>query len=164
VNRNDTTCRIESRPAARVLEFCAYRWPAPQDLGADWPSAPGAIRYDAIQQPELLHFAPGRWLAPDPKPELAALLQAAASAGTGTLVDVTGKWDRVIVSGAQATRVLASTISVDVVLNDRGCAAATLFDCPAIVLRQGTAFTLWVQSSYGADFLAAAERQQAALA
>ena len=162
MNQNDA-CRIEPHPAGRALEFIAYQWPATRGLGSDWPIAPGAVRIDATGQPELLHFAPGRWLAPGPGPALAAFLEAAERAGAGTLVEVTGKWDRLDVYGIDAGRVLASAIGIKAVLAERSCAAVTLFDCPAILAGRGTKFLLWVQSSYTADFMATATRVRAAL-
>jgi sarcosine oxidase gamma subunit len=163
VNRNDTSCRIEARAQAQVLEFIAWRWPDPQGLGTDWPAAAGATRVDAGGRAELLHFAPGRWLAPEPAPAVLALLEAAERAGAGTRVDVTGKWDRIDVAGSAASRLLATTIEIGSVLAGRGCAAVTLFDCPAIIAGRGTQFVLWVQSSYAADFMATATRVRAAL-
>ncbi len=85
-------------------------------------------------------------------------MQSAAAAGEGTLIDVTGKWERVDISGPGAARLLASTLAIDAVLEGRDCAALTLFDCPALITRIGESFALWVQSSYATDFLATAER------
>jgi len=163
VNSNDTSCRIEARAQAQVLEFIAWRWPDNQGLGTDWPAAPGATRVDAAGRAELLHFAPGRWLAPEPSPAVLALLEGAERAGAGTQVDVTGKWDRIDVSGSAAARLLASTIEIGSVLAGRGCAAVTAFDCPAVVSGGGEDFALWLQSSYTADFMATATRLRSAL-
>jgi sarcosine oxidase gamma subunit len=157
------TCLIDRRPARLTLEFAAYR-PVLRDHGdALWPQAPGAARFDAEQRPLLLHFAPGRWLAPDASPETRALLVQAQEAGTGVLLDVTGKWDALVIRGPGAARLLACDIAIGSVLQDRDCAAITLFDCPAAVARVAEGFALWVQSSYTADFMACAERFRAAL-
>jgi len=163
VTGNDAGCRLEPRPASCVLEFIAYQWPALRELGADWPSAAGALRLDAAKRPELMHFAPGRWLAPEPTSAVAAMLNSAAAGAAGTLVDVTGKWEAMVICGAGAARLLASTIDVDAILKDRGCAAATLFDCPAILAAPGADFALWVQASYSADFIATVQRLQSTL-
>ena len=45
----------------------------------------------------------------------------------------------------------------------RECAAATLFDCPAVIARSHDGFDLWLQSSYAADFLTTAESFRTAL-
>ena len=121
-------CRIERRPTGRGLEFAAYSGPMPEFIAVTWPTAPGGVRRSAADRPELLLFAPGRWLAPDPDAAMVALLEAAASAGAGSLIDVTGKWESLVVSGTGAGRLLASALAVDAVLAGRGCAAVTLFD------------------------------------
>ena len=121
------------------------------------------MRYDAQQRPALLHFAPGRWLAPDPSAETRSLLAGAVQQAPGTVVDVTGKWDALMISGPGAHRLLACAISIEAVLDGRDCAAVTLFDCPATLARVQGQFALWVQSSYTTDFLHTAERFRASL-
>jgi heterotetrameric sarcosine oxidase gamma subunit len=163
MSNNLNTCRIDRLPAQSTLEFAAY--PTAQRRGGEtlWPQAPGAVRFDAQQRPQLLHFAPGRWLAPDPSPETRALLAQAAQQGDGALLDVTGKWDALVLRGPGATRLLACELTVETVLQDRDCAAVTLFDCPATLARAGADFALWVQSSYTKDFIACAERFRTSL-
>ena len=114
------------------------------------------MRRDEQQQPALLHFAPARWLAPAPTPELRRLLEGAASAGAGSLINASGKWLPVDIEGPGAARLLASTLDIEAVLSNRDCAAVTLFDCPAIVVRVTQGFRLWVQASYAAHLLATA--------
>ena len=150
------SCRIIQLPVEEVLEFVAYAWPARGCASTDWPLEPGAVRRDAQQQPALLHFAPGRWLAPAPAPELRRLLENTASAGAGSLVDASGKWVTVDIGGAGAARLLACTLDIEAVLGHRDCAAVTLFDCPAVVARVAQDFRLWVQASYAAHLLATA--------
>lgn len=150
------SCRIIPLPAEEALEFVAYAWPAHGRLSPEWPLDPGAVRRDAQQQPALLHFAPARWLAPAPDPALRRLLEGAASAGAGSLIDASGKWVPVDIEGPGAARLLASTLDVGAVLGSRDCAAVTLFDCPAIVARVPRGFRLWVQASYAAHLLATA--------
>jgi heterotetrameric sarcosine oxidase gamma subunit len=157
------SCRIIQRPAEEVLEFVAYAWPAHGRVSPDWPLGPGAVRRDAQQQPALLHFAPGRWLAPAPAPELRRLLEGAAVAGAGSLIDAGGKWVTVDIAGAGAARLLACTLDIEAVLSIRDCAAVTLFDCPAVVARVAQDFRLWVQASYAAHLLATARECGAGL-
>jgi sarcosine oxidase gamma subunit len=158
-----SSCQIDRLPGACALEFAAFAWPAPDLVEPAWPSAPGAVRYDARQRALLLHFAPGRWLAPDPSAEIRSLLNTAALAAVGVVVEVTGKHDALLVSGPGATRLLACAIAIEAVLNARDCAALTLFDCPAIVARAPEGYAVWLQSSYTTDFVATAERFRASL-
>jgi sarcosine oxidase gamma subunit len=101
----------------------------------------------------LLHFAPRRWLVPAPDAALLAGLNDLAGRGLGTLVDVEGKWHKIHAAGPGAAQAIASTISVKAVLGDRGCAAVTLFDSPAVLARHEAAFDLWVAASYLDHFL-----------
>jgi heterotetrameric sarcosine oxidase gamma subunit len=120
-----------------------------------WPAPPGAVRHDGDGRPVLLHFAPARWLVPAPHPDIAALLGAAAAAGAGSVIDVEGKWTAFRLLGPGARRLLASTIDVEPLLAARECAAATLFDCPAVLASVPAGFAIWVRSSYAADFVTA---------
>ena len=163
MNRNRITCRVEPAPAVAALEFAAYTWPVRATSEADWPDAPGAVDHDASHRPVLLHFAPGRWLAPEPTTAMRVRLAALARAGAGTVVNVTGKWDALIIGGPGAPRLLACAVAIEAALDGRGCAALTLFDCPTIVTRMNGEFALWVQSSYTTDFAATVERFRAAL-
>ena len=156
--------RIGRKPTGTVLEIAAFGWPPRGTAFADWPTAPGAMRRDAAQQPALLHFAPARWLAPDPAPAMRTLLDAAASAGGGTVIDVSGKWEALSIVGPGASRLLACAIDIEAVLEGRDCVAVVLFDCPAIVARAVDGFAVWVQASYAADFMATAAHSGATLA
>jgi sarcosine oxidase gamma subunit len=160
---SNSTCLIEHRLQRRVLEFAAYRWPEPQHAKPGWPSAPGALARDSDDSASLLHFAPGRVLAPDPSASTEALLDAAASQGVGTRIDVTGKWERYNVRGPGAARLLACAIELETVLHNRDCVAVTIFDCPAIVARSRDGFDLWALASYAGDFLATAGNYRAVL-
>lgn len=159
----EASCRIDRVPCARALEFAAFAWPAPALSEPAWPSSAGAVRYDARQRPLLLHFAPGRWLAPDPDEDTCSLLAAAGLAAAGVVVEVTGKWEALLIRGTRAPRLLACALAIEPVLNARDCAAVTLFDCPAILARAPGGFAVWVQSSYAADFAATAEGFRASL-
>jgi heterotetrameric sarcosine oxidase gamma subunit len=157
------SCRIIQLPVADALEFTSYAWPAAGRLSTEWPMEPGAVWRDTQRQPALLHFAPARWLAPAPGPELRHLLEGAAGAGAGSLVDASGKWVAVDIAGPGAARLLACTMDIEAVLIDRECAALTLFDCPAVVARTAQGFRLWVQASYAEHLLATAQHCSAGL-
>ncbi len=161
-------CTIDRRVHDRVLEFAAFRWPQAGDglvngTVADWPINPGAVQRDDQNRAMLLHFAPGRVLAPDPSAATEALLNAAAAQGMGNTVDVTGKWDHYVIDGPDAARLLACAIDSSAALDKRECAAVVLFDCPAVIARLRSGFELWLQASYSADFLATADGFRAAL-
>jgi heterotetrameric sarcosine oxidase gamma subunit len=160
---HDNHCRIDRSAGASMYEFVSYSGSVQNPTGGDWPSAPGAVRFDEQFRPLLAHFAPGRWLAPEPSPQTLAFLNDAAGSGAGTLVDVTGKWDAIRICGPGSVRLLACTINCEVMLENRDCAAATLFDCPAILMRTSDGFSAWVQSSYTGHFLATAEQFRTAL-
>ncbi|MBS0388690.1 MAG: hypothetical protein JSR15_09440 [Proteobacteria bacterium] len=151
-------CHIERQPAQRVLEFVAFRWPADGCNAGHWPCAPGRAARDGAQHPRLLHIAPGRWLLPAPDETEQAQFDAAARAGQGAMIDVTGKWEHFTITGVGAARLLACTIDIHSVLEGRDCAAVRLFDCPAVVASMPDGYALWVQSSYVADFLATTDR------
>ena len=121
--------QIERITPQRCYEIVATRAAAP----LDWP----------------LQFVPGHWLLPDPADE--ALVRLRAQAGIA-IVDVDGKWERCVLNGTQAWRVLAAAADVETFLQGRDCAALTLFDCPAIAARSGDGVEVWIASSY-AQFL-----------
>ena len=154
----DFRCRLEQPPCERMFEFAAFAFPLGGAFVAGWPTAPGAVRHDVAGRPVLLHFAPARWLAPAPQADVTALLEMAIRAGAGAVVDVAGKWQVLELLGPGATRLLASTVDVEAVLERRECAAVTLFDCPAVLARLPDGFVVWVKASYAADFVAAVER------
>ena len=110
-----------------------------------WPTKPGAVLRTADGRLEALHFAPGRWLLPDPSAELFA---AIAGQSAAVLVDVEGKWQRRSVRGSGAMRLLAAAADVEAMLAGRDCAALSLCDCPAIVARGRGTIELWVHASF----------------
>lgn len=142
--------RIEGPHPITVAEFKTFAFPL---VGAamDLPALPGAVARDAAGKPTLLHFAPGRFLAPKPSPETVRRLASLAAAGIGAAFDVEGKWLELALSGAGAAPVLAASIDVHAVLCDRECAAVQLFDCPAVLARRSDDFDLWVEASYAHD-------------
>jgi len=147
---------IAWRALEHAVEFRAYAFP-----GATWPTGfpitPGSVLRAPLGRFALLHFAPGRWLAPEPAEE-AALLDSAVAAGTGTQTGVGGKWQAITLTGAQAPRALAATIDLETVLSGRDCAAVRLFDCPGIVARTVEGFEVWALSSYATDLIQCLKR------
>jgi sarcosine oxidase gamma subunit len=144
--------RIEGPTPQRMLEFTTFKFPLVGTATIDLPASPGAVQRDGSGQPTLLHFAPGRFLAPMPTPDLVRHLDALQSAGVGALFDVDGRWQAFALTGPGAERLLSSTINVTEVLADRECAALHLFDCPAALARRADAFDLWVEASYATAF------------
>jgi hypothetical protein len=144
-------CRIEGPGESRALEFETFVFPLVGTATTDLPAPPGAVQHDAAGRLTLLHFAPGRFLAPAPPPDIVRHLDALAAAGVGAVFDVEGKWRALAVLGAGAERVLAETIDVASVLSHRECAAVRLFDCPVVLARAPEGFSLWVEASYATD-------------
>jgi hypothetical protein len=100
--------------------------------------APGAVRRTASGRAEMLHFAPFRWLVPEPTEALLEILRSP----DGMLFDVSGKW-RIVPLADPA--VLKRAADVEAVFAGRECAALTLFDCPVILTSANEA---WVHASY----------------
>jgi heterotetrameric sarcosine oxidase gamma subunit len=151
-------CRIDGPVAVAAREFKTFMFPLVGTATADLPAPPGAIQRDGSGRTALLHFAPGRFLAPAPSADLVRHLDALETAGVGAVFDVTGKWRAIRIVGAGAERLLAAGLDVGTVLSHRECAAAHLFDCPVVLARAGAAFELWVQASYATDLAASLER------
>jgi heterotetrameric sarcosine oxidase gamma subunit len=150
--------RATSRALAHVIEFKAYTYPIAAPWAALFPIAPGAVVRNGMGQCELLHFAPGRWLAPEPSAQLQSRLAAAAAAGAGVQIGVDGKWHALTIAGPGAEQALARTVALEAILAGRECAALTLFDCPSIIARSPATFDVWVQASYAADLMTSLER------
>lgn len=151
-------CRLERMPGAPAWEFVAYPSAVPNLGAAAWSTAPGAAEISADGSPRRLHYAPGRWLLPDPDRVMHGQLEAAVASGFGVRLDVEGKWTAILLSGPDARRALASTIDIAAVLANRGCAAVSLFDCPAVAMRDVDRYRLWVAASYAESFEDAVER------
>jgi hypothetical protein len=142
--------RIEGPALQRTLEFKTFRFSRAALANIDLPTSPGTARRDAFGRATLLHFAPGRFLAPAPLPDMNRHLDALQAAGVGALFDVDGKWQAFVLTGPGAERLLSYSINLAQVLGERDCAALSLFDCPAILARRTDAFDVWVESSYAA--------------
>ncbi len=154
-------CVLARTPAVPVVEFVAFAYPFEGAMGVAWPTAPGAACHDGAGRPTRLHMAPGRWLLPAPDQATLALVEAAAVAGLGAGTEVTGKWQGLELTGAGATRLLASTLDVVAVLEGREGAAVTLFDCPAVLARIPDGYAIWVRASYVSDFMTAVDSLRA---
>jgi sarcosine oxidase gamma subunit len=82
------------------------------------------------------------------------LVQAAVSTRCCETIDLTGKWLGLRLSGSNVERALASSADMAAMLDGRGCASTTIFDCPVVVAKGTGDYYLWVQRSYGTDLLA----------
>ncbi len=151
---------IEPLPHARMLELVALQLlPVPGDFPAEWPSAAGAVWYSGSGRPVILHCACGQWLVTMGDAIADELVQAVLRAGRCEAVDLTGKWLALRLSGMNVERALASSADMAAMLDGRGCASTTLFDCPVVVAQGNGDHYVWVQRSYHSDLLAALGRQ-----
>ncbi len=105
---------------------------------------PADVRDGALQ------IAAGRWLIPNQKPALPADF---------AITEVSGKWREIRLPSA--ARLLANTVDVEALLNGRDCARTALFDCPAILVRRGAEYTVWVERSYEHAFNVAVQQAAA---
>jgi sarcosine oxidase gamma subunit len=108
---------------------------------------PGAVR----RYPDgaaVLHMSPGRWLFVGQaiQRESTAIVDAAAAGGS--LLEVSGKWLRLSVMGADAERHLAQFLSVTQALHGRDCAPVSILDCPTLLARCEGGFELWTTRSW----------------
>ena len=150
----------------KALEFKAFEFPLRGAAAAELPASPGAVQRGSTAigagtdidngsstgRAVLLHFAPGRFLAPAPTPDTERRLLALQAAGVGAMFDVEGKWQAFALTAPGAERALSSTIDLAQVLGGRDCAALHLFDCPAVLSRRGAGFEVWVEASYAVAF------------
>ena len=153
------SCWLVRPVAVRVVEIAAFDASSTAGDGLGLPRRPGTVT-GTDDGGSSLYFAPGRWLLVAPSAAFEARIRAAAQ--WGSWVEVTGKWVAMTLQGPGAQRVLASTIDVEATLQDRECAAVTLFDCPSILVRDELGFTVWVHASVASDWVAAVERLGAA--
>ena len=114
---------------------------------AGWPAEPGSVQLEADGTAAVFHYAPGRWLVIGTA-GVAARMEAASQAGDCTVVDVTGKWQALRAHGAESAARLASAANVDELLRGRGCAAAMLFGCPVILVREAAGVQVLIPRSY----------------
>jgi len=145
--------RAQWQPLGRTVEFKSYGYPMGDDWAGSFPMQPGSVFRDGTDRCTLLHFAPGRWLVPEPTDAVVAMLDLAVAAGIGDQIGVEGKWRFMAITGSGAARVLAATMACSTLLEGRECAATRLFDCPAIIARAAQGIDVWAQSSYAEDML-----------
>ena len=149
----------------KALEFKAFEFPLTGAAAAELPASPGSVQRDtgiaagtsidhgsSAGRAVLLHFAPGRFLAPAPTPDTERRLLALQGAGIGAVFDVEGKWQAFALTAPGAERALSSTVDLAQALGGRDCAALHLFDCPAVLSRRGAGFEVWVEASYAVAF------------
>jgi hypothetical protein len=160
-----------SGPGLEALEFKAFEFPLTGAAAAEFPASPGSVRRDtgiaagagigagtgidddsSTGRAVLLHFAPGRFLAPAPTLDTERRLLTLQAAGVGAVFDVQGKWQAFALTAPGAERALSSTIDLTQALGGRDCAALHLFDCPAVLSRRGGGFEVWVEASYAVAF------------
>ena len=158
-----TRCRLDLQNTDPMLEFVAFTAAHIATFAANCPIAAGEVLRGPEGRPQVLHFAPRRWLICDPAEDMLRMLESAVLAKQGAMVDVTGKWQAMTLRDDGAERILAHTIDLSAVLVGRNCAAVTLFDCPALIARADSEFPLWVQASYAADFAAMVHRLAASM-
>jgi heterotetrameric sarcosine oxidase gamma subunit len=150
-------CAFTVCAPARVLEISAFCVPL-ATITFGFPTAAGAVGQDAAGRNSSLHFAPGRWLVPNPNTKTLENIDAAVVAGLVGSIDVEGKWREVVLSGSGTEGVLGRGVDLTTVCQGRACAATTFFDSPVVVARQRSGFEVWVQASYLRDVLAHLER------
>lgn len=102
----------------------------------------------AIGGGRILHFAPGRWLVTEDALEREAERIARLVAAGATLIDGRAKWCRIEITGGAPRQVLSRLLPVEQVLGNRGCAAASLLECPGVLAANGAALEFWVGRSW----------------
>src|ERR1700721_4731131 len=106
-----------------ALEFKAFEFPLTAAAAAALPASPGAVQRgtdmgagtgidngSSTGRAVLLHFAPGRFLAPAPTPDTERRLLALQAAGVGALFDVEGKWQAFALTPPGGGTALSPTI------------------------------------------------------
>ena len=128
-----------------VPQSC-MEWRSP-DASSEDAGTTRAIKTETKPQPDsprVLHFAPGSWLVIDGDLTVPPSVLPSGLIG----VDVTGKWMGFEIHGSLADSVLRTEVQLGIVFAQRHCAAASVFDCPVLLHRNGDRFELWVQASY----------------
>jgi sarcosine oxidase gamma subunit len=135
----DVRCHEIVTPLRALERDATLGFPAAQQPGAAAELARGA---------RILHFAPGRWLLTADALEreaerIARLMRAGAVA-----IDGRAKWCRIELSGGRAPETLSGLLPLEQVLGSRGCAAATLLDCPGVLTASDAGLEFWVGRSW----------------
>lgn len=132
-------CRELLAPLLALERDVSLGFPAARQPGTAAELAPGA---------RVLHFAPGRWLLTGTAPELeAGCIERLSRVGALSL-DGRAKWCVLELHGADAPRVLSGLLAVEQVMGTRGCAAATLLDCPGVLATSAAGLEYWVGRSW----------------
>jgi hypothetical protein len=117
----------------------------------------GAVSRKPGEPVEWMHHAPNRWLLPNLQPPLRDLLLTAETRQCGVLTQVSGKWQCIRLLPPKTTHKLRHPLGagmpVELILEQRQCAAIVLFDCPVIVESDDGLLSVWVESSYLNSFL-----------
>jgi sarcosine oxidase gamma subunit len=134
-------------------------------LGFATASEPGAA-VALAGGARILHFAPGRWLITEDALEREAERIARLVGAGATIIDGRAKWCRIELTGGAPRQVLSGLLPVEQVLGSRGCAAASLLECPGVLAANGAALEFWVGRSWASwlhETLAAWLKRRAAL-
>jgi heterotetrameric sarcosine oxidase gamma subunit len=144
-------------PARRTVEVVLVRMP----MLPLWTLRPGGTQRDAQGRLAILRIAPDRYLLPEPDESVIALAKEAVDAKFCAMIEVSGKWQCFRLVGARGRQVLAVSVNVEALLEDRGCASTTIFDCPAVVAQEGAGFRIWIARSFATSFSASISAQLA---
>jgi sarcosine oxidase gamma subunit len=135
----DVRCHEIVVPLAALARDATLGFPAAQSPGAAAELGHGA---------RILHFAPGRWLlTADGREREADRIERLQRAGA-LLIDGRAKWCRIELRGGEAREVLSGLMPIEQVLGSRGCAAATLLDCPGVLAAGEGGLEFWVGRSW----------------
>jgi sarcosine oxidase gamma subunit len=116
-------------------------------LGFPAAHAPGAAA-GLAHGARILHFAPGRWLLTAQAREREAdRIERLRRAGA-ILIDGRAKWCCIELSGQDARSALSGLLPVEQLLAERGCAAATLLECPGVLASREGGLEFWVGRSW----------------
>jgi hypothetical protein len=133
-------------------------------LGFPAAPAPGAAA-ELVHGVRILHFAPRRWLLTAEARECEFdRIERLRRAGA-LVIDGRAKWCCIELSGQDVRSVLSGLLPVEQVLGERGCAAATLLDCPGVLAARAGGLEFWVGRSWASwlhETLAAWLRRRAA--
>ena len=133
----------------RCQEIVAPRLALERDATLGFPAAstPGAAA-EIAHGARILHFAPQRWLLTAEALERNAdRIERLGSAGA-LIIDGRAKWCCIELSGGAAREMLSGLLPVEQVLGNRGCAAATLLECPGVLAGSETGLEFWVGRSW----------------
>ncbi|MGH8289549.1 MAG: hypothetical protein ACREV7_11050 [Steroidobacteraceae bacterium] len=147
--QRDVRCHELVAPLVALERDATLGFPAAHEPGAAAELAHGA---------RILHFAPQRWLLTADASERAAdRIERLRRAGAA-VIEGRAKWCCIELSGGDTRSVLSGLLPLEQVLGNRGCAAATLLDCPGVLAAREGGLEFWVGRSWASwlcDTLAA---------